>query len=116
MSNFEFDTLRKALEEKDVELLLGLYDDTASVQVVNKNTPPSRPFETSGRADLETYLRDFCDRDMVHEVGNEVVGEGRASYTESCSYPDGTRVFTANVLELENGSIKRHTVLETWDE
>lgn len=116
MSGFEFDTLRKALEEKDVELLLDLYDNNASVQVVNKNTPPSRPFETSGWDDLETYLRDFCDRDLVHQVGNEVVGEDKASYTESCAYPDGTKVFTANFLELDNGSIKRHTVLETWDE
>lgn len=116
MSAFEFDTLRQALETKDVELLLGLYDQSASARVVNQNTPPSRPFETSGWSELETYLRDFCGRDLTYEVGDEVIGDDRVSYTETCSYPDGTKVFTADYLELKDGSIVEHTILETWDE
>lgn len=116
MSAFEFETLRQALETRDVELLLGLYDESATARVVNKNTPPSRPFETSGWSELKTYLRDVCDRDLVHVVGDEVIGDDRVSYTETCSYPDGTRVFTANYLEVKDGSIVKHTVLETWDE
>jgi hypothetical protein len=116
MPAFDFETLRKALETRDVELLLGLYDGSAEARVVNKNTPPSRPFETSGWQELETYIRDFCDRDLVHMVADEVVGDDRVSYTETCTYPEGTAVFTANILELRNGLITRHTVLETWDE
>lgn len=116
MTGFRFDTLRKALESKDVESLLSLYDRNAAVRVINKNTPPSRPFETSGWPELEAYIRDVCDRDLSHQVGDEVIGQDRVSYTETCSYPDGTKVFTANYLEIEDGSISRHTVLETWDE
>ena len=116
MAGFAFEKLRRALETRDVDLLLGQYDRSAQATVVNKNTPPSRPFQTSGWSELETYLREVCDRDLVHEVGNEVLSDDRVSYTETCTYPDGGKVITANYLELDNGSIARHTVIETWDE
>lgn len=116
MAEFDFETLRKALESRDVELLLDLYDRSARATVVNKNTPPSRPFQTSDWSEFETFIRDFCDRDLIHEVGNEVVSDDRVSYTETCTYPDGAKVFCANFLELSNGTIAKHTMIETWDE
>lgn len=116
MTAFDFETLRKALETRDADLLLALYDENARVRTVNKNTPPSRPFETSNWSELETYFREICGRDLTHEVGNEVIGKDRVSYTETCAYPDGTKVFTANYLELDNGEITKHTLIETWDE
>ncbi|MEX0797331.1 MAG: hypothetical protein WD274_11615 [Acidimicrobiia bacterium] len=79
--------------------------------MVNKNTSPSRPFQTTGWSELETYIREVCDRDLTH-----VVGDDRVSYTETCTYPTGEKVFTANFLDLEDGLIKQHTVVETWDE
>jgi hypothetical protein len=116
MSDFDFEALRQALENRDVEKLLGLYDRSVQATVVNKNTPPSRPFRTSDWADFETYIRDLCDRDLEHVVGNEVIGHARASYTETCEYPDGTKVVNATVLELSDGLITGQTVVETWDE
>lgn len=116
MPEFDFETLRKALETKDVEQVLGLYDRSARVSVVNKNTPPSRPFETQGWTELETYIRDVCDRDLVHVVGDEVIGPDRVSYTETCTYPNGSKVMNANFLEVADGAITRHRVIETWDE
>jgi hypothetical protein len=39
-----------------------------------------------------------------------------AAFTVACLYPDGTNVLCATVLELENGSIARQTVVQVWDE
>ena len=115
MATFEFETLRRALETRDAELLFGLYQPQARLRVVNQNTPPSQPFEASGSADVESYLGEVCARDMTHDVGDEVIGSDRVSYTETCVYPDGTRVLTANILDLEDGKIANQTTIETWD-
>lgn len=116
MPGFDFESLRKALETRDVETLLPLYDRSAGATVVNKNTPPSQPFQTEGWEELTTFFRDLCGRDLTHEVGNEVIGDDRVSYTETCTYPNGAKVMNANVLELTDGMITKHTILETWDE
>ncbi|MGH8945118.1 MAG: nuclear transport factor 2 family protein [Acidimicrobiia bacterium] len=116
MSEFDFERLRSSLENRDVEQLLGLYDRSATATVFNKHTPPSSPFQTSGWSEFETYIRDVCDRDLVHQVGNEVVGPKRVSYSETCTYPNGTKVVAANFLELNDGLITKQTVVETWDE
>lgn len=116
MPEFDFETLRKSLENRDVDLLLGLYDRSATATVFNQHTPPSRPFETSGWQEFETYVRDLCDRELVHQVSNEIVGPDRVSYTETCTYPNGAKVVAANFLELRDGLITRQTVVETWDE
>lgn len=75
MAQFDFKTLRQALETRDADLLIGLYADDAYIQIVNKNTPPGRPFEITGKSDLETHLLDFCGRDMSHQMGLEVIGQ-----------------------------------------
>ena len=89
MSAFDFETLRNALETRDAAKLLALYGPDASVTVVNKHTTPSRPYQTRGRPELETYLGDVCARDITHAVGHEVIGERRVAYTETCEYPEG---------------------------
>lgn len=113
---FEFTTLKEALETRNAEQLLTLYDHDATVTVVNKHTTPSKPFNTGTRDELETYFLDVCEREITHAVGNEVIGDARVAYTETCAYPTGEKVFTANYLDLIDGSIVKHTIVETWDE
>ncbi len=116
MTKFDFGTLRRALETRDADLLMSLYSDDAQIRVVNKNTPPSRPFEVRGRAAIETHILDLCGRDMSHEVSHEVLGDGRVSYNETCRYADGTMVLVANVLDLNDGKIQSQVSIETWDD
>jgi hypothetical protein len=52
---------------------------------------------------------------MTHEIGDEVVGEERFSYTETCEYPDGNEL-AAVVCDLRDGKISRAVQLQTWDE
>ena len=112
----DFETLRRAIEERDAETLIGFYADDAEVRTVNKNTTPSSPQVLRGKEDISEYLRDVCSREMTHHVENEVVGEGRVSFFEACEYPDGTRVLGAETLELRDGKIVRQVNVEAWDE
>ncbi|MGO9684493.1 MAG: hypothetical protein ACLP0B_04380 [Steroidobacteraceae bacterium] len=36
-------------------------------------------------------------------------------FTQSCAYPDGTKVFCSAMIELKGGKIARQTVVQAWD-
>ena len=112
----DFETLRRAIEERDAETLIGFYADDAEVHTVNKNATPSSPQVLRGKEEISDFLRDVCGRDMTHHVQNEVIGDGRIAFFEACEYPDGTRVLGAETLELHGGKIVRQVNVEAWDE
>jgi hypothetical protein len=115
-SGLDFETVRLAIEERDAETLVGLYADDAELRTVNKNTTPSSPRVLRGKEEISGYLRDVFGREMTHRVENEVVGENRMAFNEACEYPDGTRVFSAQTLEVRDGKIAHHVSVEAWDE
>ncbi len=112
----DFETLRRAIEGRDADTLVGFYADDAKVLTVNKNATPSSPRVLRGREQIFEYLRDVCAREMTHRVENEVVGDRRISFFEACEYPDGVRVLGAQTLELRDGKIVRQVNVEAWDE
>ncbi len=112
----DFEAMRQAIEGLDAETLIGFYADDVEVRIVSKNTPPSMPCRFRGRESIAGHLRDVCGRAMTHIVHNEVIGDGRVSFNESCEYPDGMRVLSAVTLDVRDGRIVRQTSVEAWDE
>ncbi len=110
------DTLRQASEQRNAELLISMYADNAVVQVVDKNNQPSSPLILRGKQAIAEFLKDICSRDMTHQVIDEVVGKDRISFNEACQYASGERVLSASVLDLQNGKIVRHVMVQAWDE
>ena len=112
----DFETLRRAIEGRDADTLVGFYADDAEVLTVNKNATPSSPQVLRGKEQISEYLRDVCAREMTHRVEGEVRGEDRVAFREACEYPDGTRVLGAETIELRGGKIVRQVNVEAWDE
>jgi ketosteroid isomerase-like protein len=115
-TGFDFEALRRGVEQLDAELLIGLYAGDAELRIVNRYTTPSSPRELHGNEEIAEYLRDVCGRAMTHRIENEVVGENRVAFNEACEYPDGTKVFCAATLEVRDGKISRQVNVEAWDE
>ncbi len=115
-SGLDFETLRRGYEQRDAELLIGLYADDAETRIVDRANPPSSPRVLSGKEQIAEYLRDVLGREMSHRVENEVVGEDRVAFNIACSYPDGNRVFCAGNLEVRDGRIVREVGVQAWDE
>ena len=104
----DFAALREAIERKDPDALLAFYADDAELCVENAALPGGRPFELSGRAQIERYLRVVCDQ----EVGRTVRGEADYSprsvaFVETCRYSEGTPIYVHTTLEVEGGLILR---------
>ena len=116
MGELDFEVLRRAIEGRDAETLVGFYADDAEVLTVNRNSTPSSPQVLRGKEQIGRYLRDVCGREMTHRVEYEVLGEKRIAFQEACEYPDGVRVLGAETLEVRDGKIVRQVSVEAWDE
>ena len=115
-TGFDFEAMRRAVEQLDADLLLSLYADDAEMKVVNKSATPSSPREIRGKEEIAEYLRDVCGRAMTHRIENEVIGEERVAFNEACEYPDGAKVLCAATLEVQDGKVVRQVNVEAWDE
>src|SRR5262245_1601367 len=85
--------LRRAIEGRKASALAGLYAEDAVIQVIDRDNPPSKPRRLQGRSDISAYFEDVCGRDMTHKVESSVTAGNRLAFTQSCAYPDGTKVF-----------------------
>jgi ketosteroid isomerase-like protein len=112
----DFEALRRAEEQHDLDAMLDLYADDAEIRIINRNTPPSSPYVLRGKEEIAEYLKDVFSRDMKHRVENEVVGENRLAFNVDCEYPDGMRVLAAETAEVRDGKIVRQTEVVAWDE
>src|SRR3954453_23241743 len=115
-AGLDFEALRCAEEEHVLDSMLALYAEDAQIVIVNRNTPPSSPFELHGKEQIAEHLRDVLGRDMNHQLQNEVIGEDRVAFNIACQYPDGNRVFCAGMLEVRDGKIVREVGVQAWDE
>jgi SnoaL-like domain len=115
-SAFDFESMRRAIEQLDAELLTSLYADNAQMHIVNRYSTPSSPRELHGKEEIAEHLKDVCGRAMTHRVENEVIGEDRVVFSEVCEYPDGTRVLAAMTLDVRNGKVVHQVNVEAWDE
>jgi len=107
--------LKRAIEGRKASALSGLYADDAVLQVIDRDNPPSKPHELHGRSDISSYFADVCGRDMTHKVEAGVSVGNRLAFTQSCAYPDGTKVFCSAMIDLKGGKISRQVVVQAWD-
>lgn len=108
--------IRQAIEGRDGRMLASFYADDATVRVIDRNNPPSRPREIRGKASIDTFWDDICSRAMTHKVETMLAEGNRLAFSQACAYPDGAKVFCLSTLELEDGKIARQTVVQAWDE
>ncbi len=112
----DFEDLRRAQEQRDLDAMLNLYADDAEIHIVNRNTPPSSPHVLQGKEAIAEYLRDVFGREMSHSIENEVVGEDRLAFNVACEYSDGTRVLASENMEVRDGKVVRQVEVVAWDE
>jgi hypothetical protein len=109
-------TLKRAIETRDAAALSSFYADDASLHVIDRNNPPSKPRVVRGRPAIATFFDDICSRAMTHEVNSCVTEGNRLAFTQACAYPDGTKVLFQAMVELKAGKIAQQTIVQAWDE
>ncbi|MEU0335285.1 nuclear transport factor 2 family protein [Streptomyces sp. NPDC006193] len=115
-SAFDTEALRRAIEGDTGDTLLSMYTDDAEIRIVDRDSQPSHPTVLHGRARIAELLDDIYSRDMTHRMEQCVVQGDHAAYSESCEYPDGTRVLAESMVTLRDGKIADQLVVQAWDE
>jgi ketosteroid isomerase-like protein len=108
--------LKQAIESRDGRMLSSFYADDATLRIVDRNNPPSKPREVKGRTAISTFWDDICSRAMTHHVDMSIADSNRLAFSQACAYPDGMKVLCLAMCELKDGKIKRQTVVQAWDE
>ncbi len=109
------DELKRAIEGRDAKTLAAFYADDALLRIIDRDNPPSRPRELKGKPAIASYYDDVCGRAMSHRIESGIA-DGRAlAFTQACTYPDGTKVFCAAMLDIQGGKIVRQTAVQAWD-
>ena len=108
--------IKRAIESRDGRMLASFYADDALLRVIDRNNPPSHPRQVSGKAAIGTFWDDICSRAMTHDVETTISEGDRLAFTESCTYPDGAKVFCCALIELKGGHIAKQTIVQAWDE
>jgi ketosteroid isomerase-like protein len=115
MATLSIPALRQAIETRDGATLAGFYADDAVLRVIDQQNPPGSPREIKGRDAIAAYYDDVCGRTMTHRVDDAIAADGRLAFTQTCTYPDGARVFCSSMLELADGKIARQVCIQAWD-
>ena len=108
-------SLRQAIESRDGTTLASFYLDDAVLRVIDQNNPPASPQEIAGRDAIAAYYADVCGRTMTHRVNFGIADGDRVAFTQTCTYPDGKRVFCSATLELVGGKVARQVSIQAWD-
>jgi ketosteroid isomerase-like protein len=107
--------LKRAIEGRDAKTLAAFYADDALLRIVDQDNPPSKPRELKGRPAIASYFEDVCGRAMTHRIESSVASGQTLAFTQACTYPDGTKVLCAAMLDLKDGKIVRQTAIQAWD-
>ena len=95
--------LKRAVEGRDAQALADMYADDAVMLVIDHDNPPGSPRRLAGKAAISSYFGDVCGRDMTHLIEIAIATGNRLAFTQSCTYPDGTKVFCSAMLDLKGG-------------
>lgn len=115
-SNQTAQKLHMALEKCDLNTIVNCFSDDCTLEVIDKDHPPSSSLKLNGKKAISDYYKDIFGRKMTHHIEQEIVGDGQIAFTESCQYPDGMRVIAAEVFELtDDGKVSRQTNVQAWD-
>ncbi len=107
--------MKRAIEGRDARALSGFYSADAVLHIVDRDNPPSRPNTVVGKKAIATYFGDVCGRDITHKLLKGIADARHLAFTQSCAYPDGTKVLCSTMIELKNGKIAKQTVVQAWD-
>lgn len=114
-ATFDLEALRRGVESRNLDTMLGLYDDNAEITLVDQRHTPSHPAVLRGRGQISAFLSELLGREMTHKLDHVVVGDGTISFVERCTYPDGSRVTASSVLDVADGRIIKQEEVQAWD-
>ncbi len=113
-TQFDIDALKRAFESGDVDKVLEFYSEDLEHVEIDADAPPGSP-RASGFAHIGDALRGAVQAGIKLHIDNPVAGERRAACTITCEFPDGRRLVSNTIYDLEGGNIVRQFDVQVTD-
>src|SRR4051812_8615998 len=114
-TGFDVAALSAAIQARDADAQLALYDSDATIELIDAEHGPSAPQVVRGADEIGAYLRDVTSRDLEHRVEHALTDGSTIAFDVACRYADGMRVRCQCFAELRDGRISRQVVVQAWD-
>jgi hypothetical protein len=118
------DRIQRALEGSDLDALVEIYAEDATLEEVSSLSPPSHPTVVHGREAILGRLRDELLRDPVsgwsRQLEKSTLLDGfetddAIAFTELRTYAAGDKVIAQHVAHKNGGRIDRDRMVIAWD-
>ena len=113
-TTFDIDGLKGAFAAGDVDGVLGFYSKDLKHVEIDAGAPPKSP-RTTDFEELGKKLRGAADAGIKLSVDNTLVAGDRAACTITCALPDGRRLVSNTIYDLEGGKIVRQFDVQVMD-
>ena len=113
-TRFDIGALKQAFEAGDVERVLEFYSPGLEHLEIDAGAPPKTP-RTSDFEHLGNSLRGVAQAGIKLKMENVVAGAERAACTITCLFPDGRRLISNTIYDLEGGRIARQFDVQVVD-
>jgi ketosteroid isomerase-like protein len=115
LKKFEFVAFKDAFERKDAARWVEFYAEDAQWIEYKPSAPPRAPIRMIGKSQIEEFVEAVSRSNLEITLADEVVGEERAAFSVTCTFPDGRRVYEQVIVQLEDAKIARQVDVEAWD-
>jgi hypothetical protein len=112
---FDIDGLKGAFAAGDIDGVLGFYSENLEHVEIDAGAPPKSP-RTTDFEELGKKLRGgAADAGVKLSIDNTFVAGDRAACTITCALPDGRRLISNTIYDLEGGKIVRQLDVQVMD-
>ncbi len=113
-TQFDIEALKRAFEANDADKVLEFYSSDVEHTEIDAGAPPKSPRKT-GAEYIANAIEGAAQAGIKLRMENPVVGEDRAACTITCEFPDGRRLVSNTIYELEDGKIVRQFDVQVTD-
>jgi hypothetical protein len=111
---FDIEALKRVFEAGDASKVLEFYSNDLEHIEVDDGAPPKSPRKT-GIAYIADAIEGAAQAGIKFRMENPVVGDDRAACTITCQFPDGRRLMSNTIYDLEDGKIVRQFDIQVTD-
>jgi len=109
-----FQALSDAFEALDVDALKQFYKSDVEHTEIDAGAPPRSP-RTSGWDYIAGAVAGAAQAGIKIHLNNPVLGEDRVACTITCEFPDGRRMVSNTIYDLDDGKIVRQLDVQVMD-
>jgi hypothetical protein len=110
--HFDLVKFSRAIDAGDIDGQIAAYAESAEVEVIDADNPPSSPHVLRGKNAIAEWLRSSCQRHVAQRLVRIIDGDDRIAYTVTRVRCDGSHEIATSTAELRDGMVThQHTIL-----